>query len=30
MFENRIVNQLSPADKQTLRGLYRSRPDYVM
>lgn len=30
MYENRIVNQLSPADKQTLRGLYRSRPAYVM
>jgi predicted Zn-dependent protease len=30
MHENRIVNQLSPADKTTIRNLYRSKPAYVM
>ncbi|CAN5402991.1 hypothetical protein BH11CYA1_BH11CYA1_04630 [soil metagenome] len=30
MHENRIVNQLSPADKATFRNLYRSKPAYVM
>lgn len=30
MHENRVVNQLSPADKSTIRNLYRSKPAYVM
>ena len=30
MHENRIVTQLSPADKATIRRLYKSKPAYVM
>ncbi|MDX1989576.1 MAG: matrixin family metalloprotease [Candidatus Obscuribacter sp.] len=30
MHENRVVNSLSPADKATIRRLYRSKPAYVM
>jgi predicted Zn-dependent protease len=30
MFENRIVDQLSPADKETIRWLYHQNPQYVM
>lgn len=30
MHENRVVDALSPADKATIRRLYRSKPAYVM
>lgn len=30
MYENNVVNRLSPADKSTIRYLYKTKPGYVM